>query len=139
MSGLLSVLMMSSKGDIYMEYIDGEDIDEIKKLLLYRKIVDVQLYNDDMTGTMVLDDGTTLKIVSNEGCGGCGNGWYYLEELNKCDNAITNVELVYDVRGYDEVIQIFVYAEDTRIKIIDVYGDEGNGYYGRGFVIYVER
>ncbi|MEE3344436.1 MAG: hypothetical protein VZS44_10120 [Bacilli bacterium] len=122
-----------------MEYIDGEDIDEIKKLLLYRKIVDVQLHNDDMTGTMVLDDGTTLKIVSNEGCGGCSNGWYYLEELNKCDNAITNVELVYDVRGYDEVIQIFVYAEDTRIKIIDVYGDEGNGYYGRGFVIYVER
>lgn len=122
-----------------MEYIDGEDIDAIKNLLLYRKIVEVHL-NDEMTGTMVLDDGTNLRIVSNEGCDGCGNGWYYLEELNKCDNVITNVEIVYDVRNYDEVIQIFVYAEDTRIKIIDVYGNEGDdGYYGRGFTIWIER
>ena len=52
---------------------------------------------------------------------------------------ITNVELVYDKRNYDEVIQIFIYAEDTRIKIIDVYGDEGNGYFGRDFEIYIER
>lgn len=118
--------------------VDGEDIDEIKNLLLYRKIVEVHL-NNEMTGTMVLDDGTNLRIVSNEGCGGCGNGWYYLDELNKCDNVITNVELVYDVRNYDEVIQIFVYAEDTRIKAIEVSGDEGNGYYGRGFTIFVEK
>ena len=62
-----------------------------------------------------------------------------MEELNKCDNAITDVELVYDKRNSDEVIQIFVIAEDKRIKIIDVQGDEGNGYYGRGFTIYVEK
>lgn len=118
--------------------IDGENIDEIKKLLLYKKIVEVHII-DQMSGTMTLDDGTVLRIVSNEGCGGCGNGWYMLEELNKCDNAITDVELVYDKRGYDEVIQIFVIAEDRRVKVIDVYGDEGNGYYGRGFEIYIEK
>ena len=119
-------------------WIDGEDIEEVKKLLLYKKIVEVHI-TGEQTGTMKLDDGTILEIFANEGCGGCGNGWYYLEELNKCDNAITNVELVYDQRGYAEVIQIFVYAEDTRIKAIDVYGDEGNGYYGRGFNICVEK
>lgn len=119
--------------------IDGEDIDAIKNLLLYKKIVEVTLNNDGMTGTMKLDDGTSLWIASNEGCGGCGNGWYYLEELNKCDNAITDVELVYDRRNSDEVIQIFVIAEDRRVKIIDVQGDEGNGYYGRGFTIYIEK
>ena len=120
-------------------HIDGEDIDAIKNLLLYKKIVEVTLNNDGMTGTMKLDDGTSLWIASNEGCGGCGNGWYYLEELNKCDNAITDVELVYDRRNSDEVIQIFVIAEDRRVKIIDVQGDEGNGYYGRGFTIYIEK
>lgn len=119
--------------------IDGEDIDEIKKLLLYKKITEVTINSNYMTGTMKLDDGTILKIVANEGCGGCNNGWYSLEELNKCDNAITDVELVYDKRNSDEVIQIFVIAEDKRIKIIDVQGDEGNGYYGRGFTIYVEK
>lgn len=119
--------------------IDGEDIDEIKKLLLYKKITEVTINSNYMTGTMKLDDGTVLKIVANEGCGGCNNGWYSLEELNKCDNAITDVELVYDKRNSDEVIQIFVIAEDKRIKIIDVQGDEGNGYYGRGFTIYVEK
>lgn len=118
--------------------IDGEDIEEIKKLLLYKKIVEVHIIGE-RSGIMKLDDGTVLEIVANAGCGGCSNGWYYLDELNKCENAITNVELVYDQEGYDEVIQIFVYAEDTRIKAIDVYGDEGNGYYGRGFNISVEK
>ena len=120
-------------------YIDGEDIEELKKLLLYKKITEVTLSPNGMTGTMKLDDGTLLQIAANQGCGGCGNGWYMLEELNKCDNAITDVELVYDKRGYDEVIQIFVIAEDKRVKIIDVQGDEGNGYYGRGFTIYIEK
>ena len=118
--------------------IDGEDIEELKKVLLYRKIVEVHIINDQ-DGNITLDDGTQLRIHANDGCGGCSNGWYYLEELNKCDNAITNVELIYDQRNGDEVIQIFVYAEDTKIKIIDVYGDEGNGYYGRGFDILVEK
>lgn len=106
--------------------------------MLYKKIIDVTII-DEQHGTMILDDGTVLRIIANEGCGGCYNGWYYLNELNKCDNIITNVELVYDQKNYDdEVIQIFVLAEDKRIKIIDVDSNEGNGYYGRGFTIYIE-
>ena len=54
--------------------IDCEDIEEIKKLVLYKKITEVTINSNYMTGTMKLDDGTVLKIVANEGCGGCNNG-----------------------------------------------------------------
>ena len=116
---------------------DGEDLDELKKVLLYRKIVDVSF--NEYQGYMILDDGTKLRLVANEGCGGCGNGWYYLTELNKCDNAITDVSIEYDTHNYDEVIKVFVIAEDRRIQIVNVEGDEGNGYYGRGFEVWVEK
>lgn len=116
---------------------DGEDLDELKKVLLYRKIVEVSF--NEYQGYMTLDDGTKLRLVANEGCGGCGNGWYYLTELNKCDNAITDVSIEYDTHNYDEVIKVFVIAEDRRIQIVNVEGDEGNGYYGRGFEVWVEK
>lgn len=116
---------------------DGEDLDELKKVLLYRKIVEVSF--NEYQGYMTLDDGTKLRLVANEGCGGCGNGWYYLTELNKCDNAITDVSIEYDTHNYDEVIKVFVIAEDRRIQIVNVEGDKGNGYYGRGFEVWVEK
>lgn len=116
--------------------IDGEDIEEIKKVLLYRKIVEAHLINDKV-GELVLDNGTVLMVSANDAqAEHCDCGYWYLDALNTCDNTITNVELVYDTKnGGDEDLQIFVYAEDTRIKAIDVYGDAGNGFYGRGFVI----
>lgn len=121
-------------------WIDGEDIDEVKKLLLYRKIVEVHRINDKC-GELTLDNGTVLCVVANDACagGGCDEGEWYLDALNTCDNAITNVKLVHDRRGGFEDLQIFVYAEDKPIKAIDVYGDEGNGYYGRGFTISIEK
>ena len=66
---------------------------EVKKLLLFRTIVKVEM-QDSQTGVLTLDNGTKLLVQGNEGCGGCGNGWFYLDELNGCDNAITNVECV---------------------------------------------
>lgn len=111
---------------------------EIKKILMYRKIVKV---DED---TLYLDNGVELKVLPNEGCGGCGNGWYWLKELNGCDNAITNVEfecesLNPDDRWSEEYsYKIFVFAEDTRIKIVQVDGDDGNGYYGTGYSIRVK-
>ena len=115
-----------------------DNAETYKQLLLYRKIVEVR--RNSWQGELVLDDGTVLKIVPNEGCSGCGAGTFYIQELNTCDNIITDVQIEYDVcRDDEEYIRIFVLAEDTRIKIIDVSGNEGNGYYGRGFVIYVEK
>jgi hypothetical protein len=109
---------------------------EITDLLMFRKIVKVE--ND----TLFLDNGVELEIVANEGCGGCSAGWYSVTELNSCDNAITNVEFACDStdEDYNEdySYKIFVYAEDQKIKILQVDGSDGNGYYGTGYSINVK-
>ena len=108
--------------------------DKIKELLLYRKVEKVS------DNKLLLDNGIELEIVPNEGCGGCSSGWYYLEELNGCDNAITNVEFVeenLDSDNYDYSYKIFVYAENQQIKLLQVDGSDGNGYYGTGYSILV--
>lgn len=108
--------------------------DEIKELLLYRKVVRVEGY------TMWLDNGVELEIEPNEGCGGCNSGWYELVELNTVDNAITNVEFICEDGDdlYDTSYKIFVYAEDNRFKLLQVDGTDGNGYYGTGYYITVK-
>ena len=72
---------------------------------------------------------------------GCGNGWYSINKLNEVDNAITNVEFkehsVKREYGDDYSYNIFVFCEDTRIHLLDVTGDDGNGYYGTGYTIHV--
>lgn len=111
--------------------------EKIKELLMYRKIVKVE--ND----TLYLDNGVTLEVLPNEGCGGCDSGWYSITELNECDNAITNVEFeCKDIDGEyyeDTSYRIFVYAENKRIKILQVDGTDGNGYYGTGYSIRVRE
>lgn len=86
-----------------------------------------------------LSDGTRLQIVPNDGCGGCPSGHYYLEELNECENIITNIEVestdtgdsdYYDV---DTTYHLFVYAENRKINLLTIQGSDGNGYYGTGF------
>ena len=110
--------------------------EKIKELLMYRKIVKVE--ND----TLYLDNGVELEVLSNEGCGGCSSGWYSITELNECDNVITNVEFEcsdIDDEYDDTSYRIFVYAEDKRIKILQVDGTDGNGYYGTGYSIRVRE
>lgn len=111
---------------------------KIKDLLMYRKIVKVE--ND----TLYLDNGVELEVIANKGCGGCSAGWYEVTELNGCENAITNVEFAWDdiddPNSYDDTsYKIFVYAEDKKIKILQVDGSDGNGYYGTGYSIIVKE
>ncbi len=119
------------------EALDYEDEAQIKSLLMGRRVTKV---NDT---TLELDDGRILKIRGNEGCGGCSSGWYEIEELNDCpNNAIFNVEFehTYDVdedacyRG-NETYRIFVYAENEKIKLLEVNGSDGSGFYGSGYWI----
>ena len=106
------------------------ETDEIKALLLGRKVVNVK---GNMMG---LDNGTALRIHSNEGCGGCNSGWYDLDELNRVDNVITDVR--FERRDTDKyggaVYEIYVYAEHEQL-LAKVRGDDGNGYYGTGYRI----
>lgn len=109
---------------------------EIKDLLIGHTIKVVN------SNSLILDNGTELRIEGNEGCGGCGAGWYSLTELNDCDNVITNVELVDEQIDADNwsdehSYKIFVYAENVKLKLLQVDGDDGNGYYGTGYQIFV--
>ena len=114
------------------------DENEIRELLLYRKVVKVE------GDTLILDNGTELTFKGNEGCNLCGNGWYYVRELNDCDNVITNVEFIRDddIKNKDSdddmSYKIFVYAEDKHIKLAQIDGSDGNGFYGTGYTLYVK-
>lgn len=119
-----------------LEILDESDENKIEKLLIGRKVkVD---YKNDI---LILDNGIRLKIRANEGCGSCSSGWYSITKLNEVDNAITNVEFVCDgnvedKESYDDTsYKIFVFCEDTRIKLLQVDGSDGNGYYGTGYSI----
>ena len=107
----------------------------VREQLMFRKVVEVHQMSGGQTAELMLDNGVVLVAQGNEGCGGCGNGWYYLSALNTCDNAITNVEFVES--GDEEVFSIFVYFADNRINLLTYEGYD-NGYYGVGYTIHVK-
>lgn len=123
--------MSGVKYDKTVEYDDKKNIAD---MLIGHKVIDIE--NGD---TLVLDNGTKLLVEPNEGCGGCESGWYSIEHIASCNNAITNVE--FDC--YDEGdkwdcythYKIFVIADGIRTELLDVYGTDGNGYYGTGYSI----
>ena len=124
-------------GNLHTYTLGYDEEEKIKELLMFRKIIRVD------NNTLYLDNGIELEILPNEGCGGCSSGWYSIEEINGCDNAITNVE--FECKCTDEEYhqedysyKIFVFAEDTKIKIVQVDGSDGNGYYGTGYEIRVK-
>lgn len=116
--------------------LDECDEEEIRELLVGRK---VKVDGDNL----ILDNGIVLEVIANEGCGGCSSGWYSITKLNEVDNAITNVEFDCDAdvanEEDDTSYKIFVFCEDTRIKLLQVDGSDGNGYYGTGYTIIVKQ
>lgn len=78
-----------------------------------------------------------IQINPNIGCGCCESGNYYLQHIASVNNAITNVELVedYDDDYYYKHYRIFVIADGMTTELLDVYGTDGNGYYGTGYEI----
>lgn len=104
---------------------------EIEELLLGHKVT-VDDYDN-----LVLDNGVMLQINPNIGCGGCESGNYYLEHISSVNNAITNVEFVEEFEDdcYYEHYKIFVIADGMTTELLDVYGTDGNGYYGTGYTI----
>lgn len=94
--------------------------------------------------TITLDNGTELHIQGNEGCGGCGNGWYWLEQVYKQGSRRTRIMsayVAYDEEDKDEegpsVYTIFVMVDGnpTQLPLATVRGSDGNGYYSTGFTL----
>lgn len=116
------------------------DEKEIEEMLLGHKIV-----ADENNDALILDNGVVLQINPNVGCYGCESGNYYLENIASVNNAITNVEFVndyevndddyYDEEDYYQHYRIFVIADGVTTELLDVYGTDGNGYYGTGYKI----
>ena len=118
---------------MYYHCEDNDFAQFVKEQLMFRKVVEVREVNDQ-TAELTLDNGVVLVAEGNEGCGGCGNGWFYLTALNTCDNAITNVELVEQVEA---LYSIYVYAADNRINLLTYEGCD-NGYYGVGYTLHIK-
>lgn len=122
---------------MYKEYhCQADDFETfVREQLLFHKVISVTKVGDQIA-ELTLDNGVVLIAEGNEGCGGCSNGWYFLTELNSCDNAITNVEVIAD--GAETVFSLFVYAADNRINLLTYEGDD-NGYYGVGYTLRVKE
>jgi hypothetical protein len=115
---------------------------ELSNALIGHKIV--KAYTEDDNGYLVLDDGTVVEVVSNEGCGGCSAGWYEVTQVATVDNVITNVtEDCEPANGgsYGEAFKytIFVYCGNKQVAAAVIEGDDGNGYYGSGYYVNVKH
>lgn len=120
--------------------IDSADTEEIEDLLLGKRVAKA----DDEH--LILDDGTTLRLIGNVGCGGCTSGWYELAHLGEVDNVITRVEFptkrdsdLVDGEWVPGYYTIFVFAGDAWINLATFEGDDGSGYYGTGYEIRVRK
>ena len=112
---------------------DGNDFD----FLIGKRIKEVVNKNDSYQLTTT--DGEKITITVNEGCGGCANGWSDIDDLKvleDSDNAIMNV--VCSQKDYEDQFKLFIYYHD---KTLEIEGDDGygNGYYGGGFWVTIEK
>ena len=91
---------------------------------------------------MVLSNGVQLIAKSNEGCGGCSNGWFYYDDvltLGVDGNVITNisVDCNYDVASESGNFTLNIFSLDKRILSTRFSGSD-NGYYGIGISLTVK-
>lgn len=151
----LTMPLISEKGSDMPETVSLTQNDEqrIRELLVGRRIVEVEKGSFALPkdashwsstraeGRCVLDDGTQVLVLPNEGCGGCTSGWYHLEHLATVDNAITDVRLATeshpDATIEPQSYRIYVLADAVEINAIQVDGDDGNGYYGSGYELFI--
>lgn len=122
---------MNQKRDYIAQSDDTNFEKKVRDLLLYRRVVRVEQV-DDQKAKLILDNGTELFTEGSKGCGGCEYGWYYLQELNSCENVITNVECT---NVEEQEYHIFVFAENKKIDLVEYQGAD-NGYYGTGYHLY---
>ncbi len=124
---------------------------DIQKLLLGRRIVGAEKgsfdfpgreWREPASGRLTLDDGTQIYVLPNQGGCACSAGDYELTSLATVDNIITSVRLAAegekDDWGYGSTsYRIYVVADATEINAVQIDGDDGNGYYGTGYELFV--
>ena len=128
---------------------ENSTAEEYAAILKGRYVTNITISDDEIrTTTLELDTGDTPTIEGNEGCMGCVNGWYHLENAYKRGNhtaRIMNAHVEYSqddnyVDGY-EIYTIFVMVDgsQTQLPLARLRGDDGPGGYGTGFTLTVRR
>jgi len=129
--------------------LSHNDTEDIAALLTGRRIVAVEQGHFDLpdqswktaSGKLTLDNGAVVLVVPNEGGCACSAGDYALTSLAACDNIITSVNVValdgHDDWGTDRSYRIYVVADAVEINVVQIDGDDGNGYYGTGYELIV--
>ena len=123
-------------------HCDGKDF----KFLIGKSIIKVENkkikdeYGDLVDGyVLTCSDRTIIEVATNEGCGGCSNGWSSFDDLKKLEennNIITNIKVQYSKDYWEnDEFQMFVYYEDGQINELNGDDGYGNGYYGGGFYV----
>lgn len=136
---------------------------QIRELLMGRRVVAVEMFDSLLDlrdaldaedyvwgyagGKMTLDDGRVVYVAPNQGGCACSAGDYFLKSLERVDNIITRVDFeTVEVPDPDypdtswasnTAYRIFVFADNERINLLSVEGDDGNGYYGTGYELVV--
>lgn len=130
---------------------DKLNVNTLKELLFGHRIVEVRrgklnYFQGMETSALVLDNGVTVYVVPNEGCGGCVAGNWWIEQITSADNAITDVRWESDnfhsnpdIGDCTDRVRIFVYTEsDVEAKeILTLAGYEDSGFYGEGFELFL--
>jgi hypothetical protein len=114
---------------------------ELKKLIVGQSITEI--IEDKEHGeflTLILSNGVEINVLSNEGCGGCNNGWFTYNDVITTGvkgNVITNVtvDCDYGNDGGDSGTFTFnVYSLNKRILSADFAGYD-SGFYGIGITM----
>lgn len=117
--------------------------DNWKNFILNHSIVDIKADEYGEYLTLILDNGVELIAQSNDGCGGCSNGWFTYTYKNVLTlglkgNVITGIEVNcdYDYNCEYGTFSLHIYTIDNRLDIDFEGGD--NGYYGIGINLIIE-
>lgn len=118
---------------------------DFARVLQGRYVVEI----DDEFDTITLDDGTSLQVEGNEGCGWCRSGWYDLINVYKQGNSNARIMSAHVACDIDEenndegavdprVYTLFVMVDGNPefLPLATVRGDDGAGGYGTGFRIF---
>lgn len=94
---------------------------------------------------LTLDDGTQLVATGRSGGCSCGQGdfeftkaFYQGSPTARITNAMVEMdgEPVYDGAISATSFKVFVIVDDEKLPLLEFSGNEGEGYYGRGFWLY---
>lgn len=124
------------------KHCDGKDFN----FLIGKSIIKVKQENGKCGRDifkLICDDDTIIEIETNDGCGGCCNGWSSFDDLKKLEqnhNTITNVVCKYDGNSCieNDKFKLFIYYQDD---VLTLNGNDGygNGYYGGGFYVTIKN